>query len=71
MTSGLPSRAPTITPGSCLHIDREAVGALHERERLPHGREQVAVVVVADQVGEHLGVGVGAERRRPATGVAA
>ena len=31
------------------------------RQRLRDGREQVALVVVADQVREHFGVGVRAE----------
>jgi hypothetical protein len=41
ITSGLPSRAPTIVPGDCL--------------------DQIARPEPGDEVGEHLGVGVGAE----------
>src|SRR5947208_28965 len=41
--------------------DGDPVGALDQRQRLADGRDQVAVVVMGDQVGEDLGVGLGAE----------
>ena len=40
---------------------RDAVGALDQGERVPHGRDEIAVVMPADEVREHFGVGVRAE----------
>ena len=38
--------------------DGDAEGAFHLVERVAHGLEEIALVAVADQVGEHLGVGL-------------
>lgn len=54
-----------------LRHHRDAVGALHQRERLSHGRGEVALVVVADEVRENFGVGVRAEQDAGGSEVAA
>ena len=41
--------------------DRQAVGALEQRQHLADRLDQVAVEVLGDQLGDHLGVGVAVE----------
>ena len=56
-----------IEPGTDQEIrialgeDRHRIGAPELRQRFPHGRHQVALVVLLDQVGDDLGVGLGDE----------
>ena len=63
-TTGLPLRATTSDVGPLGIHDGKAIGADHQPQHRAHdGLQRRAVVHQRDQMGEHLGVGVGAEDR--------
>ena len=58
-TIGEPLRAATSVPGSSAQSTHDAVGAVDVAQRRGDRLLEVALVQLADQVRQHLGVGLG------------